>query len=86
VKAIWLTASDQLFQSRIYIESNFEETAGRDQKMVQKFLERTHLYNQRMLEAVEQFGLVSIDVETTSSLEELADWCLQELGKSEAVK
>ncbi len=86
VAAIWLTASNHLFQSRIYNESNFEETAGRDQKMIQKFLERTHLYNQRMLEAVKQFGLVSIDIETTSSLEELANRCLQELGKSEAVK
>jgi 2-phosphoglycerate kinase len=84
VAAIWLTASDDLFESRIHNESNFKDTASHDKKMIQKFLERTHLYDRRMLEAVTQFGLVSIDIETTSSLEELTDTCLQKLDKLNA--
>ena len=73
VAAIWLTAGNELFQTRIHNESRFEEEAVREQKMIQKFLERTQLYNERMMEAVDRPGLVCMDVEATSSLEELSD-------------
>jgi 2-phosphoglycerate kinase len=82
VAAIWLTASNDLFESRIYNASKFEQAATREKKLIQKFLERTHSYNQHMMDAVKQLELASIDIETTSSLEELVDQCLQTLGSS----
>ncbi|MEA5595471.1 2-phosphoglycerate kinase [Rivularia sp. UHCC 0363] len=73
LKAIWLTARDRLFQNRIYNQSNFNNL-GEDKKyLIQKFLERTLLYNKRMMELVEQLGFISIDVESTLTVDELAN-------------
>ena len=77
IAAIWLTAGTELFETRIHNESRFEEAAGRGKKMIQKFLERTQLYNERMMDAVNRLGLVSMDVEAISSLEELSDKYLE---------
>ena len=41
VAAIWLTASNELFQERIYQASRFDEATDREKMMVQKFLART---------------------------------------------
>ena len=51
--------------------------------MIDKFLERTYLYNERTMDAVEQLGLASIDVEKTSNADELADMCLSVLEKQD---
>lgn len=76
VAAAWLTASNDLFQTRIHSASRFDEVSARDKIMIQQFLGRTQLYNERMMAAVERLGLVSVDVEVTSSLDELCDLCL----------
>ena len=81
VGAIWLTASNDLLRLRIRNESRFEEVSDRDRVMIQKFLGRTHLFNEHMMDAVNRLGLLSIDVETTSSLNELSDTCLALLRK-----
>ena len=73
IAAIWLTAGTEVFETRIHKNSRFEESDVREKKMIQKFLERTQLYNERMMEAVNRLGLVSMEVEPTSSLEELSD-------------
>ena len=77
IAAIWLTAGTELFETRIHNESRFEEAAVREKKMIRKFLERTQLYNERMTEAVNRLGLVSMEVEATSSPEELSDKYLE---------
>jgi 2-phosphoglycerate kinase len=77
VSAHWLTASDELFQSRIYETSRFSELAGRDRAMVQKFLERTLRYNELMRESARRLGLPIIDVEKAASLDELGSLCLR---------
>jgi 2-phosphoglycerate kinase len=79
VAAIWLTASNNFFQTRIYKASQFEEATVQGKIMIQKFLERTHLYNNQMMDAIKRLGLVSINVETTTSLNELSDICLEAL-------
>ena len=77
VAALWLTASNNLLQERIYNASQFGEATAREKMMIQKFLERTYRYNQHMMEAVNRLGLVSINVEAISSLDELSDICLE---------
>ena len=77
VAAIWLTAGDDLFRARIYAASRFEASTAREKRMIQKFLQRTIRYNEQMMEAVNRLGLVSINVEAASSVDELADMCLQ---------
>jgi hypothetical protein len=53
--------------------------------MIQKFLERTLRYNQRMMEAISQregyanecLTLTSLNVESASSLDDLSNRCLK---------
>ncbi|KAF3884489.1 MULTISPECIES: 2-phosphoglycerate kinase [Nostocales] len=77
VKAIWLTASDQLFQNRIKRESNFYNVGEDEKYLIQKFLNRTLFYNQRMREEVECFGFMCIDVEFVSMADELLKKCME---------
>ncbi len=69
--AIWLTASNELFEQRIYSTSQYETKSPREKKMIDKFLERTWLYNDRMVATVKRLGLVSMDVKNASSVNEL---------------
>ncbi|AFY58636.1 2-phosphoglycerate kinase [Rivularia sp. PCC 7116] len=72
VKAIWLTGSEQLFQNRIYNQSNFDNVGEDEKYLIEKFLQRTLLYNKRMMESVEQLGFKYINVEFTSNTDELS--------------
>ena len=76
VAAIWLTARNDLFQMRIHQASRFEEATAQGKTLIQKFLGRTLLYNERMVNAVNRLGLMSMDVEATYSPDELSDMCL----------
>jgi len=81
VTAVWLTASHNLFQRRMYQESQFEKATAEEMRLIQKFLKRTLLYNEQMMESINRLGLASIHVESTSSLDELANKCLGLLSK-----
>lgn len=47
---------------------------------MQKFLDRTLVYNERMTDAVNRLQLVSIDVQADASTEELSETCLDLIG------
>ncbi len=79
--AVWLTASENFFRKRIYDASQIEESTIREKLMIQKFLERTLRYDKKMMEPINRLGLVSVNVESTSSLDELASVCLNLLRK-----
>jgi 2-phosphoglycerate kinase len=81
IAAVWLTASENFFQKRIYDASQIEESTIKEKLMIQKFLERTLNYDKKMMEAINRLGLVSVNVESTSSLDELAKVCLNLLWK-----
>lgn len=80
VGAIWLRASDAFLRERITRASGFDHATAQEQTMIEKFLGRTYRYNARMMDLVQQFHLPWIDIEASSSLEELTDACLQRLG------
>lgn len=71
VAAVWLTASDDFLRQRIYAASGFENTDDR-QEIIRKFVGRTLLYNQQMMEVVHRVGLPSMNVENRS-VEELGE-------------
>lgn len=77
VKALWLTASDQLFRNRIFSESNFSNVCEDEKHLIQKFLHRTLLYNKHMREEVERLGFICIDVESVSIADELSKKCME---------
>lgn len=78
--AIWLTASDTRFRMRILQESGYRQ-ATRDRKnLIEKFLERTLIYNTEMISAVKRLGFRCLDVESAFSKEALVDECLKLLN------
>ncbi|KYC39765.1 2-phosphoglycerate kinase [Scytonema hofmannii PCC 7110] len=77
VKAIWLTAKDQLFQQRIKRESNFCNVCKYEKRLIQKFLDRTLFYNKHMRKEVERLGFMCIDVESVSTVDELSKKCME---------
>jgi hypothetical protein len=79
VKAIWLTASEEFFRSRILAESNFDNVSQDRQYLIQKFLARTLLYDKYMREKIERLGFISIDLESLSMADELANSLLEDL-------
>lgn len=72
VSAIWLVASEQLLQNRIFNQSNFSQLDQASQQLVQKFLERTLLYQQYIKDELEGLQFRYIDPESEITLEELA--------------
>ncbi|MBE9049885.1 2-phosphoglycerate kinase [Nostocales cyanobacterium LEGE 11386] len=77
VKAIWLTAREQLFRNRIFSESNFCHVCKDEKHLIQKFLDRTLLYNKHMREEVERLGFMCIDVESIATADELSKKCME---------
>jgi 2-phosphoglycerate kinase len=71
VAALWLTASNACFVRRIYQSSQYETKSPREKRMIDQFLARTKRYNTRMMTTVERLGLISVDIEHASSLEDL---------------
>jgi 2-phosphoglycerate kinase len=80
VKAIWLTASEQLLRNRILSESNFYHVHKDEKYLIQKFVARTLLYNKYIREEVERLKLMYIDVESVSIADELSQKCMDRLN------
>ena len=81
--AIWLTASNAVFEQRIRAASEYRTKSQRERMMVDKFLARSLLYNAQMMDAIRQHGLVSMDV-NAASVDELTEKCLSLLGLEHA--
>ena len=79
VAAVWFSTSNELLERRIHTASQYDAKSTRDKKMIDKFLERTCLFNERTMDAVKRLGLASVDVEKASNADELADMCLSAL-------
>ncbi len=79
VQAVWLTAGDELFRARMYAESRYEQASAPERMLIDKFLARTLLYNQKMMVAIHRLGLPSIEVTAQDSPEQLAGRCLEVL-------
>ncbi|MEO1183901.1 MAG: 2-phosphoglycerate kinase [Cyanobacteria bacterium J06636_27] len=60
IRAIFLTGSEQLFRNRIYQESNFNNVGEEEKYLIEKFIQRTLLYNQRMMESVDNLGFLCL--------------------------
>ena len=79
VATVWLTASNTVFEQRILHSSQYQTKSSREKLMVDKFLQRTLVYNQKMMDQIRQHGLATIDVEGASA-SELARRCQSLLG------
>ena len=49
VSAVWLTATDDVFQERIYNESQYRDADAVGKRLIDSFLERTIEFNRLMI-------------------------------------
>ena len=77
VRAVWLTAREQLFRTRIFTESNFDRVSNEEQYLIQKFLDRTLHYDRQMRAEIDRLGLMCVDVESISTAAELFKICFE---------
>ena len=75
VGAIWLTASEEVFKQRIHANSRYGTKSPRERTLIDRFLERSLAYDKRMVEAVNRYGFVLVDV-SRSDIAELTQTCL----------
>lgn len=82
ISTIWLTASNEFLRRRIYTASQYETKSLYEKMLIDKFSERNRLYNDRITDAANRLGLVSLDVEDASTTDELMSLCLSEVERS----
>lgn len=78
IAALWLTASEEVFRQRIRDESLYHSKSLRERRMIDKFLQRTLVYNAQMIEIANRHGFILVDVQQ-SNLVELTKKCLSML-------
>ncbi len=79
IAALWLTASEAVFQQRIRDASLYHSKSPRERRMIDKFLGRTLVYNAQMIEVANRHGFIFVDV-LQSNVAELTKRCLSILG------
>ena len=76
ISSIWLTASNEFLRERIYTTSQYKTKSTYEKMLVDKFWGRNCLLNDRIIDAVDRFGLVSINIEELSTPDKLKNRCL----------
>ncbi len=78
VAALWLTASREVFRQRIHDASRYYSRSPIERKMVDKFLERTLIYDAKMTEVVRRHNFILVDV-SNHDVAELTNTCQAKL-------
>ena len=81
VRAVWLNASDDLFESRILGDSQFHSADALGQMMIKKFLQRMLRYNAEMMRVVERLGLAHVEVQLGASMDQVSAEVLNCIGE-----
>ncbi|HEX5377664.1 MAG TPA: hypothetical protein VFW47_03785 [Phenylobacterium sp.] len=76
VSAVWLTADESVFETRILRGSGYDEADDRGRAMIAKFLERTRRFDRAMREDLARLGLPQVEVGDGISPDEVANLCL----------
>jgi 2-phosphoglycerate kinase len=80
--AIWLTASNDFLRQRIYTSSQYETKTIDEKTLIDKFVQRNDLFNDRITETVNRLELLSLNVEDASTPEALMSLCLSILAEN----
>ena len=83
---VWLTASHDFLQHRIYSSSDYQHKTMDEQRLIDKFLERTLRYNELMMKEIEKCKLPYLNVENFSTLDELTNQCEEMLPLGKRIK
>ncbi len=85
VAAIYFTVAEDVFKRRIHAVSQYNGKTSREKELIDKFLKRTLLYDERMIEAINRHGLIALEVHAAWSLEKLSDKCLKLVKKQYSI-
>ena len=78
VAALWLTANEEVIRRRIHDASGYYSKSPIERKMVDKFLERTLIYDAKMTEVVRRHDFTLVHV-SNHDVTELTNTCLARL-------
>ena len=84
VGAVWITASGELFSSRIRRESDYARRDAEGRRLIDSFLARTEIYDARMMKAVRRLGLPFVEAKSGEAVQALADRCLRRIMDARA--
>jgi 2-phosphoglycerate kinase len=82
--AVWLTGSDQLFESRIRSNPDFYRGAADEEALIHNFARRSSRHNELMLKSAAACGATVIPVLSGQSVKEIADLCVSALARASA--
>ena len=68
-----------MLKKHIFANSNFNNASQQEQYLIYKFLQRTWMYEQAMINDLRALGLKSIQVNGNTTIEELKNRCLRQL-------
>lgn len=77
VAACWLTADDDVLESRIHASSGFDNATPDEQALIQKFVQRNRIFNALTKDAVNAHSLNSIDTGNVSGVDALIERCIE---------
>ena len=80
VRGIWLVGSYGLLENRIFASSNFNNASKEQRYLIYKFLQRTWLYNQAMINDLKKLKYKWIWVNPKMTTDKLRDLCCQKLA------
>lgn len=72
IAAFWLTVPTAVLDARIDVTSRYHEVPSEARHLIDRFRARSHLYDQRMREAVRQHGLSLMKPDASASPEIIA--------------
>jgi 2-phosphoglycerate kinase len=73
--ALWLSCDKRLLQSRVRSDEEFYRGAADEEALIENFTRRSNRYNELMLESARDCGATVISVDSSQSVEEIADAC-----------
>jgi 2-phosphoglycerate kinase len=83
-RSIWLTATNDQFQERIYRESDFEQVSDLEKYLIENFLKRTQFFNEKMMAVINRRNLLSIEVDDRLSPNDVSEICLKKIFQNPA--
>ena len=82
VSAVWLTATDDVFQERIYNESQYRHADAVGKRLIDSFLDRTIEFKRLMITELKRLDLPWVTVDFEMTVNDVVQRCLLGLHRA----
>jgi len=79
VAAVWLSGSPELIEARIFAESGYAKASAEGRLLIERFVVRSVGYDREMRAALSRLGQPPIEVTAATSVDRLAELCLERI-------